>query len=402
MSFKYKVNHNLCDYLKEADFVYEQISAEMVKNLPITSQNIDLVIEENTHLVQLVNYFFYSLISFVPPQVVILVFDNKATLLKNFQKGNCDTIFDNINITKGSLWSEIYTENPVGISLKIKKATVCEWVCDNGEKWTIATVPINPQNPIGLISIVMPTKYYSLLLLQIFKFLCDFIYICIANTVNLSDTQKYFEQMFGSLAHEVKNTLTTVRGFVQILTRDEVNPDKIAYANFILNELDRAHGILKNSIFYSSSKEQRVNLCKISDILHEVLGNLHAVMLNSNINLDLDIDPNLPHTTGDNTQFRQVFLNIIQNAIEAMPNGGTLTVKCYLNKLEIRTVIKDTGPGIPSNLKNKVFQPFFSTKHGGTGLGLSVSKQVIEQYKGQIFVKTGKNKGTSFTIVLPI
>lgn len=401
MSLNYKIDHNIYDYPKDTDFIYEQISVEIAKDLPMTSQNIDLVTEENAHFIQLVNYFFNSLVDFLPQQVVILVFDNKATLLKSFQRGNCDTIFDSVNIVKGSLWSAIYTENPVGISLKRKKATVCEYVFDQ-EKWTMATVPINAQNPIGLISMAIPSKYYSLTLLKLFKFLCEFTYVCMANTINLSDTQKYFEQMFGSLAHEVKNTLTTARGFVQLLAKDEVNPDKIAYANFILNELDRAHGILKNSIFYSSSREQRVNLCKISDILHEVLGNLHAVILNSNIVLDLDIDPDLPHITGDKTQFRQVFLNIIQNAIEAMPNGGTLTIRCYLNNLEIHTVIKDTGPGIPANLKNKVFQPFFSTKHAGTGLGLSVSKQIIEQYKGQIFVMTGKNKGTSFTIVLPI
>lgn len=402
MSASYWLKDTNLQFPKNSKLIYEKLDLEISQDLPMTKENFDFVLQNNHQLTDLVSYLFNALIQSMPPDLIVLVFDSNGTLLKTFKKGNCDSFTNSFNLEEGRVWSCFCKENTVRTSLNQKKITLSDCDTKGNEKWSLATAPVNSHLPIGLISMAIPIKFYTLSVLNLFKLFTEFVTVLISNSQNLSDTQKYFEQMFGSLAHEVKNTLTTIRGFVQLLAKNEVNCDKLTYSNFILSELDRAHEILKNSIFYSSSKEQRVNLCKISDILHEVLGNLHGVIMNSNIVLDLSIDENLPYITGDRTQFRQVFLNIIQNSIEAMQNGGSLRIKCHLVNFEIHTTIEDTGIGIPANLISKVFQPFFSTKHGGTGLGLAVSKQVIEQYKGQIFIKSTKNIGTCFTIVLPI
>lgn len=393
------------DNFAENDYLSENVSIDL-NQIPISNENIDALIRKNSDLIQMVHFLFRSLADFSPSNIVVLIFDRKAVLIEKIENGDCVCDLCKINFRKGTTWSSDYSTNPVGTALKRKKITVCQEICYEGScdpKWSMINVPINPQDPYGIVSVIIPSEDYSVGLVELLRFFSDFISMSLGKFDDLTEAQCFFEQMFGSLAHEIKNILTTVRGFVQLLGKDQQDTSKIGYTDFILSELDRAHGILRNSIFYSNSKEQRVNICKIPDIINDVIGNLHDVIINSNISLDLEIQDNLPAITGDSTQFRQVFLNIIQNAIEAMPNGGTLGVHCYLNNnIQINTVITDTGVGMPASVRSKVFQPFFSTKHGGTGLGLSVAKQVIEQYKGQVFIKSAKNKGTTFTIILPL
>ncbi|SES92978.1 two-component system sensor histidine kinase NtrB [Anaerobranca gottschalkii] len=381
--------------------VYENLNFYFSADKPISNQSLEGLLNKNSNLIQLVKFIYNSLLDMTPQDVVVLIADKKGIVLEILQHGDGVNF---LNIQKGMPLT-MGQNNPIAITLKERKTTVCKGIVCEGKidlNWTIITLLVNPIDPYGLISIVLPTSLYSTTLVNLLNLLCNFISLSIFKSEDIAQTQLYYQQMFSSLAHEVKNILTTIRGFIQLLGKDEKNPVKIGYSNFILKELDRAHETLKNSIFYTAPKEQRVNLCKIDDIIFEIISNLNDLIIRYNINLNLQITNDLPSITGDKTQFRQVFLNIIQNAIEAMTNGGTLTIKCYVNNQQIYTIIEDTGSGIPTNIKNKIFQPFFTTKYGGTGLGLSVVKQIVEQYKGQIFVKSHKNKGTSFTIILPI
>ena len=372
---------------------------------PTSPKSLKLIIEKHSELLNLVHHLFKRVDDLMPDNMSVLLFNHNYILIENIKKGHVTKILEQLNINVGSSWSPRYGENPVNLSIKENKITICSDIicpCTRENKWILVTIPLSQSSIIGAMSILIPHKFYSDSLLELFLLIAEFMVLSKSNVESLEETEEYYGQMFGNLAHEIKNILTTIGGFVQLLHKVESDPSRLGYSSFILGELDRVNGILKNSIFYSSSKEQRVNICKIPDIIHEVISNLHSVIMKSNIVLDMDISQEVPPFTGDSTQFRQVFLNIIQNAIEAMPSGGTLSINCHIHNMQIHTHIRDTGIGMPPHVKNKIFQPFFSTKHGGTGLGLSVTKQVIEQYKGYLYVKSEKNKGTCFTIVLPI
>ena len=408
-NFKYK--NDLITLSNIDDFIImDSDSFGLHKFKPLSCKAFELLVKKNHTFLQTSKAFAERILNQLPKGSSILILDKQTVVMGTVPKNTGSDILSSFKITPGVNFQADYVKNPVSESLKQGKITVCENVFEcliSNRHWTLVTIPIfdcHVSGISGALAFLVPNDDYNPLMLQLFKITCDLISLSLARVSDVEEVQNYFEQMFGSLAHEIKNMLTTIRGFVQLLNNSEIDPrdsTKSGYTSFILSELDRAHNILKNSIFYSNGVDQRVNICKISDIIHDVISNLHAVILNSNIKLELNISTDIPPITGDSTQFRQVFLNIIQNAIEAMPNGGTLTINCYFNNLQIYTSIKDSGVGMPANIKQKIFQPFFSTKHAGTGLGLSVSKQVIEQYKGQIYVTSSKNKGTSFTIILP-
>ncbi|QNO13689.1 hypothetical protein HYG86_02415 [Alkalicella caledoniensis] len=406
-NFNYKSNEFFLDIIED-HVIMERDSIEVAQVPPLPQRELDILVKKNQVFLRMSQTFISRILDQIPTSSAILIFEKDGVLINKIVKGELE-LQDSFKVKVGVEFNASFGTNPIRESLVQGKIIVCERFsqCLSTKKYrTLIAIPIKDSQMgkyYGSLGFVIPHEDYSPLILQLFKLTCDLINLSLTRVADMKDVQNYFEQMFGSLAHEIKNMLTTIRGFVQLLSKCEPDNEssKEGYSKFILNELDRAHGILKNSIFYSTSTNHRVNVCKISDIIHDVLSNLHSTIINYNIELNLDVSPDIPAITGDSTQFRQVFLNIIQNAIESMPNGGTLSVICYFSNLQIYTSIKDTGVGMPANIRKKIFQPFFSTKHGGTGLGLSVSKQVIEQYKGQIYVTSSKNKGTSFTIILP-
>jgi signal transduction histidine kinase len=122
------------------------------------------------------------------------------------------------------------------------------------------------------------------------------------------------------------------------------------------------------------------------------------------INVFKDFDPRLPQTMADPMQMQQVFLNLLLNAVEAMPDGGILATKTsYDAKLgSIQITISDTGTGMEESVKSKVYQPFFTTKRKGSGLGLAITRRLVEQHGGQIYVESDPGKGTVFNIFLHV
>jgi signal transduction histidine kinase len=123
----------------------------------------------------------------------------------------------------------------------------------------------------------------------------------------------------------------------------------------------------------------------------------------SNVILETDFGDNLPPIMGNQDNLQQVFLNLFINALQAMPDGGTLTARAYAKNEFLRVIVRDTGMGIPKENINNIFDPFFTTKEigKGTGLGLSVSYGIIKKHQGTISVASEVGKGTTFTIELP-
>ncbi|MGQ9630155.1 MAG: hybrid sensor histidine kinase/response regulator [bacterium] len=215
-------------------------------------------------------------------------------------------------------------------------------------------------------------------------------------------------ELISGVAHELNNSLTGVMGFAQLLLM-EPNLDSGVRSDLgkILREADRARRVVQNLLTFARQYRPEKRISQINDIIESVLEIRAYDMSVSNIEVVREVDPNLPPTMVDPHQLRQVFLNIVNNAVQAMLEAhgrGRLTVGARVEGDKIKITFKDTGPGIPKKYINRIFDPFFTTKEvgKGTGLGLSVSHGIIREHGGDIYVQSKEGEGATFTIELPI
>ena len=206
------------------------------------------------------------------------------------------------------------------------------------------------------------------------------------------------------MAHEIRNPLTSIKGYAQYIklelgTDNELNTD----ISIIISEVDRLNGIIDRFLTFARPRELNLELFNINEVLIAVLKLIEKEILQSNINVETKLGE-LPEIYLDYEQMEQVILNIIINAIDAMPNGGNLEIfTCFLETSGLVEIeICDNGEGILSESFNKIFEPFFTTKAKGTGLGLAICSRIIENHKGIIEVSSFLKTGTKFTIKLPI
>jgi two-component system sporulation sensor kinase A len=217
--------------------------------------------------------------------------------------------------------------------------------------------------------------------------------------IRRSDKLSAVGQLAAGVAHEIRNPLTTLRGFIQFLKQDI---DK-NYIEIMLTELDRINMIVSEFLILSKPQGINYQLIDIKLIVQTIVSLLDTQAKINNVQIlsDLDVDHSL--ITGEPNQLKQVIINLLKNSIEAMPNGGEITVSLKQkdpNALSI--VILDQGIGIPADLIPKLGEPFFTTKEEGTGLGLMVCYKIIEDHGGTINISSEPNKGTSVEVSLPI
>jgi len=218
-------------------------------------------------------------------------------------------------------------------------------------------------------------------------------------------------KLASGIAHELRNPLAGIKTTAQALGEEMSGDDsRREYLHRITKEIDRLNDLLKT--FFSFAKPQNLNLvyCHIKDIINEIIPFLIKEIADKGIRFIETYHPKLPKIKVDKTQMHQVFLNLFLNAIQAMPNGGELTIEAspmISNSLKevkqnfVKIIISDTGRGIPSQIVHKIFDPFFTTKSKGIGLGLSITYQIIKKHGGTIKVESQWEKGTSFVINLP-
>lgn len=217
--------------------------------------------------------------------------------------------------------------------------------------------------------------------------------------------------MAASLAHEVKNPLIVIAGMLNRIEKklDPAQKELNENINIIKREVERIQGIMNRlTEFYKPQpiKKEKKNINQL--IIETIKLTQHYLERFRNVNIITNLSDNIPEISYDKGQIQQVLVNLIINAAQSMPNGGTITISTSLtaSKCEgysVKIDIEDTGVGIPEENLEKIFQPFFSTKppEEGTGLGLSISKDIIEKHSGKITVKSQVSKGTCFTIYLP-
>ena len=215
-------------------------------------------------------------------------------------------------------------------------------------------------------------------------------------------------QLVSGVAHELNNPLTGIMGFAQLLlAREELDDRTRSDVKTIYTEADRAAKIVQNLLSFARRKRTEKEPANLNDLLEQVLELRSYDLRVKNIEVELDLDPDLPQTMVDTNQIQQVFFNIIINAEQAMmaeEGQGTLKVRSWRQQDAIRLSLQDDGPGMEDATLRRIFDPFFTTKQAGegTGLGLTISYGIIDEHGGRIWAESRPGRGTAFIIELPI
>ena len=210
-------------------------------------------------------------------------------------------------------------------------------------------------------------------------------------------------KMAAHISHEIKNPLMLIGGFARQVLKDVAqHPQKnLEKLQIIVDEVKRLEDFLAEVGSYGKFSEPQKRPGDLNALIQETCQRLEPSLRESTIELVLKLDPDLPEIQFDPGHIRQVLLNIAKNGIEAMEAGGTLTITTGRQAGRILVQIGDTGSGIPQEVKEKIFQPFFSSKPKGSGLGLAISKKIIEAHQGEITIESEPQKGTRVTLFLP-
>ncbi|MEK3887550.1 ATP-binding protein [Bacillus sp. FSL K6-3431] len=207
-------------------------------------------------------------------------------------------------------------------------------------------------------------------------------------------------KMTSSFVHEFRNPLTVVSGFVQLLAAEN---SRLPYLDIILNELEQLKFRITQFLLLSKNEmhDEEHSLFTLNELHEQILSFIYPRLLEENVDLKTDLEENL-YVLGQKEEIRQVVINIIFNAIEEISvqtSDSTIQVKGYRKLDNIILEISNTGPQIPDSILKNIFEPFMTTKKTGTGLGLYISKQIIEKHNGQIICHSEVNQ-TTFQIIL--
>lgn len=211
-------------------------------------------------------------------------------------------------------------------------------------------------------------------------------------------------KLSASIAHEVNNPLGIISNYLQILSVGKLPED--VYKNYIKvlkEEVQRIAGIVRQLLdFYRPHQEQIIDV-DIKKVIAESLALVSHQLTNAQIDVQTKIKENLPKVPGSAEKLKQVFLNLLMNARDVMPDGGRLEISARRKRTSVEIEISDSGGGIPEENISRIFEPFFTTKiKDGTGLGLAVCYGIIQWHKGMISVYNNKNGGATFVIGLPL
>ncbi|EJQ94897.1 MULTISPECIES: sensor histidine kinase [Bacillus] len=207
-------------------------------------------------------------------------------------------------------------------------------------------------------------------------------------------------QLAASISHEVRNPLTVVKGFTQLLkTPNITQQSRDEYIEHILEELNRAQAIIDDYLTFAKPASEKLDHISVEHELNRVINMMLPFCNMNNINITKEFSEGT--IIGNTQHFHQCFLNLIKNSIEAMPNGGNLIISATVSNNKVIIRIQDSGIGMSQEQINRFGEPYFSTKTKGTGLGTMVAVKIIETMRGTLKIRSVINKGTTLTITLP-
>ncbi len=210
-------------------------------------------------------------------------------------------------------------------------------------------------------------------------------------------------ELSAGMAHEIRNPLGSIKGAAEIL-KDDYRPDdpKYEFLQILLRETDRLNVIVQEFLGFARPKPPEFQETDINEIIESVLTLTAQPLRKAGITLEKTLDPTIGHRDLDAGLLQQAFLNLVLNAVQAMPRGGTLTVTSALRGRSLEVAVADTGSGISPENRKKLFSPFFTTKKDGTGLGLAITYRIVENHRGTIEVESEPGRGARFTVRIPV
>lgn len=210
-------------------------------------------------------------------------------------------------------------------------------------------------------------------------------------------------ELMAGVAHEVRNPLTAISGFVQILKDSEKDPQRLEYTHIILKEVQSINRVIQQLLDFSRPRIGRYHQVNLNQILRESLILVKTKGVEARVDFHVQLDESLCDIEADGELLKQVLLNILINAVQSIAARGEITISTQKRDEHHQQItIKDNGCGITDDIKSKVFDPFYTTKPSGTGLGLSISQRIITSHDGEIRLESQPNKGTTFIIILPV
>jgi signal transduction histidine kinase len=209
-------------------------------------------------------------------------------------------------------------------------------------------------------------------------------------------------QLSAGFAHEIRNPLASISGAAAILARSENRDAKNARClDIITKECERLNGLLSNFLNFARPRPPRLETVEMEPILENVLALARHGIRGKDVQLEKAVEPDLPAVECDAEQLEQVLLNLMLNAMEASPDGSTVTLGAATRDGAIEVSVADEGHGVAPAHIDRLFDPFFTTKEHGTGLGLPVAHQIMRQMGGSLSARRNAGPGMTFSVVLP-
>ena len=356
-----------------------------------------------------VNHFLNKLIEASPDGIIvtdskgdIIMYNKAAEQLLGYSS---DELIGRANI------KDLY---PRGLARKVREMMLDEKF---GKRGVLPPTELYVKNRAGEVidislsaSILFDEKGEELAEIGIFKDLSEMVMV----KRKLRETQDQLVQaerlaamgrLTSQIAHEVNNPLYGIMNTLELLKAEIPETSRRRkLLDMSLSEVDRLSIMLKNMLTFSRPEEEARKEVSINSFLEGILMLMEKQLRESNIKLVTTFDETVPAIMVSPGQMRQVFLNIIKNGMEAMPHGGALSVATKMEDNLLRVIIRDTGIGMSEEIREKIFDAFFTTKEQvrGVGLGLSVCYGIIQDHGGTIDVESAPAKGSTFTVLLPV